>query len=150
MYRNPLYNDSTSFYKEVVDTLLPLVLNEIFNDNIDNFNISYGDSVDAIYINNTQYGGTGGSNIKYELKEIRQEQKQLRNYLITNNNSIIPCINSGIIYNIDIINDLSPFINDLLFTLNYCIDIYNLSNKSINILPTGIKYLKDNKNPFTV
>ena len=79
--------------------------------------------------------------IKYQLIDISNKT----NFLITHNNYIIPCINSGIIYNIDIINDISNYLNTFEKTIIYLKKIYDESKNTINILPIGIKYIKNKK-----
>ena len=79
--------------------------------------------------------------IKYQVIDISNKT----NFLITHNNYIIPCVNSGIIYNIDIINDISSYLNTFEKTIIYLKKIYDESKNAINILPVGIKYIKNKK-----
>jgi len=61
-------------------------------------------------------------------------------YLIINNKFIIPTIPSGCIYSIKISKDHSKYLLSFDDTIKYSFDIYNKSNKNINILPIGIFY----------
>ena len=71
---------------------------------------------------------------KYQVIDARNKCK----YIITNNSTIIPVKPSGSIYNMQIIKSFENHLQSFNVTLKNLSELYNLSNKTIPINPTGI------------
>lgn len=73
---------------------------------------------------------------KYQFIDTRNRCK----YIITQNNLIIPVRPSGSLYNIQIVKYLDKYIGEFNITLDRLFEVYNKTNKALQIKPTGVYY----------
>ena len=101
---------------------------------------------ETYHVLNTIYAKNKKIAPKYQIVDIRNKCK----YLITTNNLIIPVRPSGSIYNLQIIKSIDKYIDTFSNTLAKVSELYNASNKKINIKAKGIYFDEIKKTTYRV
>ncbi len=83
---------------------------------------------------------------KYQIIDRRSKCK----YLVTQNNTIVPVVPSGCIYNLRIVNDVKSAMDNLKSTIKRLNNLYKASKKEVKVKPIGIYYSEKRKNDFLV